>query len=354
MSVSPINVSPNLLGIIWIVSLSFFTVAVLLCCFLTFRRIERNKRQSRRVVAAQVLDNYVAQAIKNKMSPAEAVAQLPTYSTSVITEVLLHYFRTLKGEGLEQLQTVICESTLETVLARATREGVIGRRTRALKILSYLPSQSSLPVIFEHLSSENKYIRLTAARGLVRRKALYGMDAIIDSCLEAFPKNTGLLASLLKGFGPEAIPMLEAHVTDSENDNVKAACLEALELLMPARTTLDLMALAQSENEDVRAAALSFSAVTSHAGEGDPIRLCLGDSSVKVKIAAAKIACGSKRPDLVSELYSLTEDPLMWVRYWALKAIWQSGKSGRQFVTVLSDKNPMAKHVILELKSGYV
>lgn len=321
MLVSLINADISLLSVIWIVACSFFTISILLCCGLTLRRLKRNKRNARRIEETETLHRYVTQAIQTKMSPEEAVSQMPTQSTSVITDVLLHYFRTLKGDALEQLQTVICESTLESVLAQETKNGIHGRRTRALKILSYLPSQSSLPIIFEQLSSENKYVRLTAARGLVRRKALYGMEAIIDSYLEAFPNNTRLLTTLMKDFGPDAIPHLETLIETSESKVVMAAALEALEFLMPAHTSLDLMQLVKNPDERVRAGALALSAVTSHKGSGDIIRQGLQDSSIKVKIKAAKIAHDSKRSDIVSDLYTLSSDPLIWVRYWALKAI---------------------------------
>jgi len=72
------------------------------------------------------------------------------------------------------------------------------------------------------------------------------------------------------------------------------------------------------------------------------------------KIRSAKIACFLKRSDLISEFYALTDSPVMWLRYWSMRAIWASGKQGEQFVNSLKSANPMAADVALEMESGYV
>lgn len=348
------NADFSLLNIIWTASILFFAVSVFLCVWMTVRRIHRNRARITNEKQEHDLRAYFAQIVNTRPSPQEAVDHMPPCSASVLSKVLLHYFRTLKGSGFVYVQTLVCETNLERIVARATNYGISGRRARALKVLSYLPSKRSRPVIYKRLSSRNKYVRITAARGLVRRNALDCLDAIIESVSTAFPNNIALLATIIKDFGADVVEPLERRVLRGESDMIRAACLEALVMLMPARTSLDLTYLATHPDNRVRAAALSLSAVSLHAGDTDPISASLRDPSVKVKIRAAKIACDSKRKDITSELFGLADDPVMWVRYWALKAIWRSGRTGRKFVTSLTETNQTAARLVKELQSGYV
>lgn len=354
MSVSPTNAEPILLTIIWVASFVFFAISVVLCVWMTYRRKKRNRWAQARLREEALVHSYISDVVRHRISPREAINDLPTLSASVLTTVLLHYFRTLKGESFEHLQAVICQTNLENFIGDATRRGVSGRRMRALKVLSYLSTDSSLRIIRAHLKSDKKYVVLTAARSLVRRKSLSDMDAIITAISRAFPGQIAMLSALLAGFGLNAVKPLEARISQSNDPVITTACLSALVAVMPARTALDLTHMTRHSDERVRAAALLLSAICVHSGESDPITKCLKDSSIKVKIAAAKIAHDSKRQDIVSELFSLSNDPIIWVRYWALKAIWRSGQAGQKFVRTVSQSNRMARDLILELESGYV
>lgn len=354
MSVSPINAESTLLTIIWIASFVFFAISVTLCLWMTYRRKKRNRWARAREQEEMLLHSYISEVVRHRISPREAINDLPTLSASVMTTVLLHYFRTLKGESLEHLRAVISQTNLENFIGETTRRGVSGRRMRALKVLSYLTTDSSLRIIRAHLKSDDKYVVLTAARSLVRRKSLCDMDAIITTISRALPGQAAILSALLAGFGLNAVKPLETYISQSDESVIITACLSALVAVMPARTELDLNDLTSHPDERVRAAALSLSAICEHSGQIDPIAKCLGDSSIEVKIAASKIAHDSKRQDIVSELFALSNDPIIWVRYWALKAIWRSGQAGQKFVRNISQSNRMARDLILELESGYV
>ena len=109
-----------------------------------------------------------------------------------------------------------------------------------------------------------------------------------------------------------------------------------------------------AESESVRSAALALSAVVEHESAVDPLRLGLQDEAISVKITAAKMACNLRRKDLTADLYKLANDPVMWVRYWAFRAIWMSGQAGQKFVSTLATSQKMAEQVSLEMRSGYV
>lgn len=353
MLVSLTSANVNLLMVFWGLTLSFLAISIFLCAAIAFRRIWRNRQALKRDKQRAHLQSFLSLALREDKENYK-LSEAPECETPEMARVLLHYFRTLKGEALERLQEKISGSEWEARLIENTREDIRGVRMRCLRTLSYLGTQHSLQVIFDNLSSKDKYVRLTAARCLVRRRTYCYLGPIIESLSEAFPRNYKLLAGVIAQFGADSIDTLESYIRRSKDGVVKTACLEAMVLIMPAKTSLNLAALMDDETESVRAAALSLSAVSAY-GEGeDPLRLGLSDTATSVKIRAAKMACDLKRRDITADLYKLSDDSVMWVRYWALRAIWMSGEAGQKFVNSLAPNQLMAQKVALEMRSGYV
>ena len=354
MLVSHTSANITLLTVFWGLTLSFLAISILLCFAIVMRRMWKNKRNAQKEKEKTNLQTFLALALKQDRDCDYDINKAPHCETSEMAAVFLHYFRTLKGEKLELLQDMISSSAWEETLIDNTYKGIRGVRMRCLRTLSYLESQRSLQVIFDNLASDDKYVRLTAARCLVRRKSFCYLGPIIESLREAFPQDYKILAGILAKFGLESAETLEAYISRTQDSFVKAACLEALILIMPAKTSLNLEELMADVSDHVRAAALSLSAIAEHNYKIDPLRLGLQDEAISVKIRAAKMACNVRRSDITSDLYKLSNDPVMWVRYWSLRAIWMSGQAGQKFVTSLSKTQNMAHKVTLEMRSGYV
>ena len=353
MSALPINADYTLLTIFRTITLSFLTVAATLCLFIVLRRMVHNRLKARRSLSKARFQDFLIKLI-NSDQPDANLDHSPACDIRDRTEIFVHYFQTLRGEKLKVLADMISASRVEADIIKATRHGVRGLRMRAVRTLSYLNTQASLQVIYESLFSVDKYVRLTAMRCLIRRRAACYLPDIIDSFIEAFPKDYKLLAGILADFGGDITQTLENLIVTSDDDTVVSACLEALCLLRPSATDLNFEALLHTQSETVRAAAVALSSITTHPGTPDILRLGLRDDAVSVKIRAAKMACELKRSDLTSDLYALTKDPVMWVQYWALKAIWVTGASGQKFVNALSQSDSMAADVSMEMRSGYV
>ena len=347
------SVNLSLLHFFWSVSLSFLGVALVLCMAIMLRRMWRNKSALKRKQEKTDFQNYIGQLLNNN-DGTPSFQNSPDCNMQDIVDVFLHFFRTLKGEKLELLQEIISETDIESQIIDKTYKGVRGSRMSALRALSYLSSQKSLQVIFEGLSSKDKYVRLTAMRCLVQRKASFFIHSIVESYVEAFPRDYKLLASILANFGNDISESLESLVNSSEQDLVKTACLEALILIRPAKTSLDFDFLMDSKSELVRAAALSLAATTTHSQALKHLRRGLKDDCIAVKIRAAKMAHYLKSKDLMPELLELSTSPALWVRYWALKAMWGTGLSGQKFVTSLSKSDSTAANFVREMNSGYV
>ena len=347
----------ELLSLFWAIAFLFIGLSFLICLSIVIRRINRNRKAKLRKKQKIKFQNYTVACIRDTSDESSEnwnLRDIPKCHIQDVTDIFLHYFQTLKGKKKEILQDMISNSSLETEIVESTKYGTRGMRMRAVRVLSYLNTQNSSQVIFESLSSDDKYVRLTAMRSLVKRKAIFFLDAIIESCLEAFPNDYKLLSGILHNFGNDIIEPLEEHVKNSDNDVLITACLETLILIMPMQTSVNFENLMKSSSDSVRAAALSLSAITKHSEGVNPIVLGLMDNSIQVKIRAAKMTNKLKRADLTSELYNLTSDPVMWVRYWAYRGIWSSGESGQKLVASMTKTNPMAENVALEMRFGYV
>ena len=340
--------------LIWGITVIFMSVAILLCAAITIRRAIRNwhiRNRQRQKADYQIFLRDIIRAGPNSYP---ILKHQPACHIDDKTAIFLHYFRTLKGDRFEALQDLISGSDVEAEIISTSYHGSRGTRMQAVKTLSYLNSQSSLEKIYQNLSSQDKYIKLTAARCLVRRKGLFSLSAIIEACLEGFPDDHKLLADTLSRFGPAAAEHLEAEIRRLDNPTGVTACLEALVIIMPPKTDLDFGKLMDHDCPTVRSAAVAFSSLAEHSDEIDPLKLGLMDEDISVKIRATKVACNLKRKDLTSEFYALSSSPIMWLRYWSMRAIWASGPSGQKFLNSLSKTHPMAKKVALEMRSGYV
>lgn len=353
MSVLPTSADFSFLALCWTIAFVFFATALLLCLAIVIRRVRRNRLFAKRKIQQAAFQNYISQQLKQNLAE-QPTENVPPCHIDDITTVLLHYFRTLKGRQYNQLQDLISGSKIEADITRSSSSGVRGARMRAVRVLSHLHSQTSTQVIFDNLVSEDKYVRLTAAKSLVQRGSTFFLTDIINSINDAFPDDVQLLAGIIFDFGTDIVAPLEDYIKMSNNATARAACLEALSQIMPPQTSLNLGALMGDPSELVRTATLSLAMITRSPDGLDPLRMGLQDKAISVKIRAAKLACDQRRSDVTSELYALTNSPEMWVRYWALRAIWTTGTSGQQFVETLRKTNPLATDVALEMRSGYV
>ena len=353
MLVSLTNARIDLLHVFWGIAIFFLSLSALLCLGIVFRRVLKNHKMKFREKEKILFQAYVLDSLQISEGQID-FSSIPECHIDDITDIFLHNFQTLKGNKRAILQDLISNSNLENRIRDRTQKGTRGARMRAVRVLSYLNTQNSLQVIFRSLSSEDKYIRLTAMRSLVKRDASFFLDAIIESCLDAFPADHNLLAGIISNFRADITEDLEGLIQTSDDPVLVAGCLETLSLIMPMETAVDFGNLMENPDKIVRAAALSLSSITKNNAVVEPIVLGLRDTATHVKIRAAKAANSLKRSDLTSELFKLTDDPVLWVRYWAFRGIWVSGQSGQKLVISMRESHEMAGKVAKEMRSGYV
>lgn len=358
MLASPTSFESMIPTVIHWITVGFLVISAALCSYLYVRRHVRNILDRKRRRHNQVYDELIGLVLNDQHDEAAKKNLLRFRGlSSALSRSMLNVFRNVRGGRAAQLCELVSNSELEQRIIRATGNGTRGYRMRALQILSYLESEQSLEVIRGHLKSGNRYERLTAARALTRRKSYSDFSSIVASLAVAFPNRTDLLAEIIVKFGSEIQPALECVFRQSKRTRVRVTCLDALQRLSPARTALNLSELMHDASPAVRAGAVSLSAICADEAQSDLLLCGLADESISVKIASAKVAAKTARPDAAPLLYELSKDPHFWVRYWSMRAMWGLGKTGRQMVNAIATSNEagriMASNVASEMEAAH-
>ena len=338
------------------ISASLVIVAVLTAIILSLRRLYRNQRDAKTVVRQKRFEAFIQKRLGDTdlAIDLDIPPDIRQDRTAIVT-ALLKFFKIVRGEDSSRLKILVEELHLEPIVLEATKIGNRGKRMRALTVLSFLHTRSSLMTIAEHLYSEDKYIRLSVARCLARRGVLSLLSEVSESVSTAFPKDEKIMADVLLRFGPDAVPLLESLVERSKSKTIAAGALEALILLRPANTKLDLSDMMFAKDARIRAATVDFSTVCEYDHSREILSMGLADESLKVKIRSLKIALREQRPETFSNLYKLMHDPHLWVRYWAMRASLKSGTSGMTLMRSISRRDgqlgKLAGEVLLERNS---
>ncbi len=350
------NIENLLLFTLWVISAGLVIAAVLTAIILSLRRLYRNQR----VLVTSAKQKRFEAFIQKNLGETDLTEDLILpedirQNRTAIVTALLKFFKIVKGEDASRLKILVDELYLEPIIVEATMVGNRGKRMRALTVLSFLHTRSSLMTIADHLYSEDKYIRLSVARCLARRGVLSLLSEVSESVSSAFPKDEKIMADVLLRFGSGASPLLETMVERSRSNTIASGALEALILLQPAQTELDLADLMLAADDRLRAATVDFSTICDYEQKTNILLLGLTDESLKVKIRSLKIAMREQRPETFSYLYRLMHDPNLWVRYWAMRAALKSGNSGQTLMRSVARRDgavgELAGDVLRELNA---
>lgn len=352
MSVLPLDGNEPLY--IWIVLSAglFLCLSIVACLILVFRRGVRNYFAKRHTRLKAEFTDYVGDIFRRDLK-LDTVKPRRKYSPRVVSEVLLFYFRTLENNYTEILREFIAHDQLEKILKRGLRGGTLGDRTRAMHVLSYLKTDSSLALLRQALFQGSVYVWLVAARGLARRKAYTYVPDIVAALETDFPRKAKLLKTILVRFGPGVIPQLEILLEKNRNAMVLTACLEALAHFDSRNKHIRPVEFLSHADENVRAAALILVAASDGPSVMRHMNEDLSQESMTVRINAAKLACKVRRPEFSMPLIELLEDNNFWVRYWAARGLHALGANGEDILKAMSsERTPagrMAGDVLLEM-----
>ena len=319
----------NLLRLLWQIAFAFAGVSVLMVISLAYRRAVENQLEVQHQELKQTFRLRLSEMISGQVlphpstSPKIEVSDMPAF-----IEACLGFFRNLSGPDRVHLARILevwkLEPSMEQILETAGR----GYKIRALSLLSYLQSDTSISRLESALDDPDPYIKLSAVRCLARRGALGSLGKILATLRQLDWDNSLPIADAFQRFDHRIVPDLEAVVSSAEDPVLRLAALQALGLLKPPHTMLDLSGLLRDENPEIRAAAVALAEFVKCRSGQDILALGLEDTSPIVRIRAVKALLSNQRLDLLGRLHDCLEDPEWWVRYWAGHAIYNLGHSG--------------------------
>lgn len=337
-----------LLFTLWCISSTLIVVSLSVAIWLSVRRVRRNRRNTRTEQHQQKFEAFLQDLISKDEYPKDVF--LPSEIRSdrtAVTAGLLNFFKLVSGEDALKLKIIVERLDLESVVQAAITWSNRGKRMRAFHVLSFLDTSSSLKTICKYLYSTDKYIRLSVARCIARRRVMSLISETAESVSFAFPDDEKMLADVLSRFGLKAVPRVETIALKHRDPTIVAGVLETLIRLRPEESQLNMNDFIDHSDERVRAAAVELSTIIR--SQDDLLLTGLSDQSRKVKIRSLKVAAREKRSDTFADLYRLMNDPFMWVRYWAMRAALNTGQSGESLMRTLSRQQSVVGDLAIDV-----
>jgi len=258
------NIENVLLFTLWCISGILILAAVGTALGLSARRILRNRKNAVIQGHQAQFESYLQTLLTEEYFPEdfELPAEIRADRTAV-TAGLLKFFKLVRGDDAVKLKIIVDKLQLEQIVQSAITWGNRGKRMRAFHVLSFLDSSSSLQTITKYLYSSDKYIRLSVARCIARRRVMSLISEVAEAVAFAFPKDEKILADVLYRFGRKAVPRIEGLALNTKSATVIAGVLETLIILRPETCGLELDVFAKHEAPRVRAAAIELSTFSS-------------------------------------------------------------------------------------------
>ena len=319
----------NLLRFLWQIAFAFAGISVLMVVSLAYRRAIENQLMQQRQEAKQSFRTELSNMIGRQILPHPSTRpEIAPENLPAFVEACLGFFRNLSGPDQNHLARILQIWELEPALHNIIQTGERGYKIRALSLLSFLQSDTSINLLESALDDPDPYIQLSAIRCLARRGSLGSLNRILDALRKLDWDNALPIADAFQRFDRRIIPDLEDVVCSADDPVLRLAALQALVLLKPMQTKLDLSDCMQDDNPELRAATVALSEyVTCRSGQ-DILGMGLSDDSSIVRIRAIKALLNHRRMDLLGRVHACLEDPDWWVRYWAGHAIYNLGESG--------------------------
>ena len=337
----------NLLRLIWQAAFALMGVSILIVLCLAYRRSAENQAKARRDAIIQKYRINLAELIGARALPHPSTRpRISAAELPALIESCLQYFRNLTGDDKEHLVRILEIWNVETAILNILNSGRRGYKIRALSLLSFLRSDTSIGALEDALDDPDPYIKLSTIRCLARRDSRISLPKILETLSQLEWQTATPMADAFQRFDVEIIPDLEAVVSSSEPPMLRLAALQALAYLKPVSTELNLSSCLKDPNEDIRAAAVTLAGfVSSQSGE-DVVAIGLRDSSPVVRIRAVKALMVNQRIDLLAQLHDCLEDTNWWVRYWAGHAIYNLGESGIEILKCIGRQKSQSSQFV--------
>lgn len=259
-------------------------------------------------------------------SPESLSASVDDENRVEFLNFLLQYVRRLEGEEQDTIRALA-----ENHLAKITEyvsHPVEARRARAVQTLGELGLPAFADEVIAALDDPSPDVAMVAASTLSAADEGVYADPVLAHLDRFAHWRLDFLAAMLASMGPEAAPALRWALADAEvTPNIRAVAADALALLGDAPSA-DLAddVLANTQQVELRAAALRLLAAVGRGEHVDSVRKAVGDPSLPVRLHAVRALGGiGAEEDRALLEDTAKSDPSPWVAIAAARGLKEAG-----------------------------
>jgi HEAT repeat protein len=254
----------------WFWEATVIVVGVLLCvnllliAFVYLRRVRESMRARRAADFIARFETLLEKLMADASSPdlveamRQLVSDLDELSRPLAATMLIDRLRPAAPETRARIREVLRPTGALELLLRGVGGRRPWRRALAVRTLGFLGEEQAVPVVLDHLSDGNRYVRDAAVRALGRigdRRALLPLElTFLDPNRNV---SSGFVYEALVAFGEDAAPVFRQGLVSHDQAIRVASCFGITAALAPEPARTLLATMLDDRAASVRSAALS-------------------------------------------------------------------------------------------------
>ncbi len=325
---------------IWWLCLGLAGLSLLLMSTLVVRRVIGDRAAARRERRKQAMLEWLLDCLVT-LVPEQAGDFIESkQDAKILVEVIEHLLRSLRGEERERLIAVLRSlGGLETCLERL-RHGKDWQREAAAGSLRYLEGPGIREGLRQALDDPSPGVRCAAARALLHLDSAGSAQLLIDKLIVEAAVPPHAVRDVFRRLGPFYHDEL-IHALRSDLEDVKVVAIDALGHSGELSVVEPLLALLEQALAAPVAKEIAANTYRALGLLGDPralpaVKQGLRSPAWELRCQAALCAGQIHAHETESQLTSLLDDPVWWVRYRAAEALFELGERGRTVLRGLS------------------
>jgi HEAT repeat protein len=314
-------------GFIWWLSIWLAVLSLALMTVLVIRRVVSDARLRRREARRKEMLDWLLEYLTG-VSPAMAAEFIETEDDAeIVSEVIEHLLRSLRGEERERLVAVLRSlGGIEKRLAEL-RHGKEWQRVAAANTLRYLEGEGVLDGLRGALDDPSPAVRSAAARALFGQHALGSVKVLVEKLVIEAGVPPHALRDIFRRLGPAFHAEL-LEVLQSGDEQARVVAIDALGHSGDLQAVEPLLGLLDGASKEIAANVFRALAILGDPRAVPAVLQGLRHPDWEVRCQAALCAGQIRAHEARSILTELLDDSVWWVRYRAAEALFELGERG--------------------------
>jgi len=333
------NSETGALLVIWYASLFLALASFIVLVILTIRRMRYARflkdTQDRREFLKRCL--YGGIRYPNQLT-RDALPDLSKTDMLLIGEVALDVMRGVQGKNIGRVAEMLLFWDYLPFARAQLRNGRRGKKVQALTLIANFWGDDSYQLLLKFAGDKDPYVQLAALQGLAKRHRSQDLPQIFRQLTNSQQLNALMLADVLRQFGEETLPHLNALAASKAQTSMRVAAIIALGNIGSLDSVEPLCALLKDESIDVKSqAALALGEIGDVRAAVELIPL-LEFQNKEVRVAAAQSLGLIKAQRAIPALGKALSDDDWWVRFRAGEALYRLGNTGVALLRAMSSQ----------------